>query len=67
MHGLCYDIKSQLESFEDQPGIDEEINHSITATNSFKNLWQMSTPINLNSSGLCQSSKTEVSAITMTI
>jgi hypothetical protein len=63
--GLCHN-KSELESFADQPGINEEINHPIAATNSSKNRWQMPTPINLNSSGLCQSSKTEASATTMT-
>jgi hypothetical protein len=34
--GLCHD-KSELESFVDQPGIDEEINHSIAVTKSSKN------------------------------
>jgi hypothetical protein len=36
----------------DQPGIDDEIDHPIAATNSSKNQWQMPTTINLNSSGL---------------
>jgi hypothetical protein len=56
--GLCHN-KSEVES------IDEEINHPIAATDSSKNQWQMSTLINLNSSGFCRSSKTEVSATTM--
>jgi hypothetical protein len=50
--GLCHN-KSELESFADQPGIDEEIDHPIALINSSKNQWQMPTPINLNSSGLC--------------
>jgi hypothetical protein len=63
--GLCHDNKSEPESFADQPGIDEEINHPIAATDSSQNQWKMPTPINLNSSGLWQPSKTEVSATTM--
>jgi hypothetical protein len=51
--------------FADQPGIDEEINHQIAATNSSQNQWQMPTPINLDSSGLWRPSMTEVSATTM--
>jgi hypothetical protein len=35
----------------DQPSIDEEIDHSIAASNSSKNQWQMPTPINLDFSG----------------
>jgi hypothetical protein len=62
--GLCHN-KSEPESFADQPGIDEEIDHSIAATNSSQNQWQMPTPINLDSSGLWQPSKTEVSATIM--
>jgi hypothetical protein len=46
---------NQPESFSDQPGIDEEIDHPIAASDSSKNQWQMPTPINLDSSGLCQS------------
>jgi hypothetical protein len=63
--GLCHNNKSEPESFADQPGINEEINHPIAATNSSQNQWQMPTPININSSGLWQPSKTEVSATTM--
>jgi hypothetical protein len=63
--GPCHN-KSEPESFADQPGIDEEVNHPIAATNSSQNQWQMPTPINLDSSGLWQPSKTEVSATTMT-
>jgi hypothetical protein len=62
--GLCYN-KSEPESFAEQPGINEEIDHPIAATDSSKNKWQMPTPINLNSSGLHPSSKTEVLATTM--
>ena len=50
----------QRVSFADQPGIDEEINYSIAASDSSKNQWHMPTPINLDSSGLCRSSRTEV-------
>jgi hypothetical protein len=64
-HGLCHN-KSEPESFADQPGINEEINHPIAATNISQHQWQMPTPINLDSSGLWQSSKTELSATTMT-
>ncbi len=63
--GLCHN-KSEPESFTDQPGINEEINHPIAVTDSSQNQWQMSTPINLDSRGLWQPSKTEVSATTMT-
>jgi hypothetical protein len=49
--GLCHN-KSEPESFADQLGINEEINHPITAINSSQNQWQMPTPINLDSSGL---------------
>jgi hypothetical protein len=63
--GLCHN-KSEPESFADQPGIDEEFDHPIAATNSSKNQWQMPALINLNLNGLCQSSETEVSATTMT-
>jgi hypothetical protein len=52
--GLCHN-KSEPESLTDKPSINEEINHSIAATNSSKNQWQMPTPINFNSSGLHQS------------
>jgi hypothetical protein len=63
--GLCHN-KSEPESFADQPGIDEEIDHPIAATDSSQNQWQMPTPINLDSSGLWQPCKTEVSATMMT-
>jgi hypothetical protein len=46
-------INQSKESFADQPGIDEEIDHPIAVTDSSQNQWQMLTPINLNSSGLC--------------
>ncbi len=51
-HGLCHGKKSEPESLADQPSINDEIDHSIAATNSSKNQWQMPTPINLDSSGL---------------
>jgi hypothetical protein len=44
--------KSEPESLADQPSINEEINHSIAASDSSKNQWQMPTPINLYFSGL---------------
>jgi hypothetical protein len=50
--GLCHN-KSEPESFADQPGIYEEIDHPIATTDSSQNQWQMPTPINLNSIGLC--------------
>jgi hypothetical protein len=53
--GLCREKKSEPESLADQPGIDEEIDHPIAATNS-----SQPTPINLDSSKLHQSSRTEV-------
>jgi hypothetical protein len=61
---LCNN-KSELESFANQPGIDEVIDHPIAATNSSQNQWQMPTPINLDCSGLWLPSKTEVSATIM--
>ncbi len=33
MRGLCHDKKSELESFADKPGIEQEINHSIAPAN----------------------------------
>jgi hypothetical protein len=50
--GLCHGKKSEPKSLADQPSIDEEINHSIAASDSSKNQWQMPTPINLDFSGL---------------
>jgi hypothetical protein len=46
---------NQRESLSDQPGIDEEINYPIAASDS-----SQPTPINLDSSGLRHSSRTEV-------
>ena len=46
---------NQWESLADQPGIDEEINYPIAASNS-----SQPTPINLDSSGVCCYSRTEV-------
>jgi hypothetical protein len=50
----------QRVSFADQPGIENEINNPIAASNSTHNLWHMPPPINLDSSGLHRSSRTEV-------
>jgi hypothetical protein len=44
----------------DQPGIDEEINNPTAASDSSQNQWHMPTPINLDSSQLRCSSRTEV-------
>jgi hypothetical protein len=52
MGGLCHDKKSESDSFADKPGIEQEINHSITPANEYSQIWQMPTTINLNSSGL---------------
>jgi hypothetical protein len=57
--GLCQN-KSEPESFADQPGINEEINNPTAFSDSSQNLWHMPTPINLDSSGLRCSSRTEV-------
>jgi hypothetical protein len=57
--GLCHN-KSEPESFADQPGIDEQINNPTAVFDSSQNLWHMPTPINLDSSGLRCSSRTEV-------
>jgi hypothetical protein len=50
----------QWVSLADQPGIENEINNPIAASNSSQNLWHMPTPINLDSSGLRCPSRTEV-------
>jgi hypothetical protein len=50
--GLCHGKKSEPKSLADQPSINEEIDHSIAASDSSKNQWQMQTPINLDFSGL---------------
>jgi hypothetical protein len=51
----------QWVSFVDQPGIKNEINNPIiAASDSTHNLWHMPPPINLDSSGLHHSSRTEV-------
>ena len=47
---------NQRASLVDQPGIDEEINYPIAASNTNSS---QPTPINLASSGLCCSSRTE--------
>ena len=49
----------QRVSFADHPGIENGINNPITASDSSQNLWHMPTPINLDSSGLNCSSRTE--------
>jgi hypothetical protein len=41
----------QRVSFADPPGIENEINNPIAASNSTHNLWHMPPPINLDSSG----------------
>jgi hypothetical protein len=46
--------------FADQPGIENETNDPIAASNSTRNLWHMPPPINLDSSELRCSSRTEV-------
>jgi hypothetical protein len=51
---------NQWVSFADKPGIEQEINHPIATANDNSQIWQMPTPINLNSSGLRCSSRTEV-------
>jgi hypothetical protein len=63
MRGLCHGKKSEPESLADQPNMGEEIDHSIAASNSSKNQWQMPTPINLDSSGLHFSSRTDWQAL----
>jgi hypothetical protein len=50
----------QWVSFADQLGIENEINNPIAASNSTHNLWHIPPPINLDSSGLCHSPRTEV-------
>jgi hypothetical protein len=53
--------KQQLQvSFMDQPDIEKEINTPIAVSDSSQNQWHMPTPINLDSSGLRHSSRTEV-------
>jgi hypothetical protein len=51
---------NQRVSFADKPGIKQEINHPLATANDNSQIWQMPTPINLNSSGLGCSSRTEV-------
>jgi hypothetical protein len=51
---------NQWVSFADEPGIEQEINHPIATVNDNSQIWQMPTPVNLNSSGLRCSSRTEV-------
>jgi hypothetical protein len=50
---------NQRVSFVDQSGFKNEINNPIAASDSSQNLWHMPTPINLDSSGLHCSSRTE--------
>ena len=50
--GLCYDKKSEPESFADKPGIEQEINHPIAPANDYSQIWQMPTTNYLDSSGL---------------
>jgi hypothetical protein len=51
---------NQWVSFADKPGIEQEINHPIATANDNSQIWQMPSPINLDSSELCCSSRTEV-------
>jgi hypothetical protein len=52
MCGLCLDKKSEVKSFADKPGIEQEINHSIAPANGYSQIWKMPTKINLDSSRL---------------
>jgi len=52
--------REQWVSFADQPGIDTEINNPTATSNSPNNQWHMPPPINLETSGLRRSSRTEV-------
>jgi hypothetical protein len=61
-NAVLSNYSKQRVSFADQPGIDEEINNPTADTDSSKNQWHMPTPINLESSGLCHSFRTEVLA-----
>jgi len=49
-------------SFADEPGIDTEINNPTATSDSPNNQWHMPSPINLETSGLRRSSRTEVLA-----
>jgi len=49
-------------SFADQPSIDTEINNPTAISDSPDNQWHMPSPINLETSGLRRSSRTEVLA-----
>jgi hypothetical protein len=51
---------NQWTSFADEPGIEQEINHPIATVSDNSQIWQMQTPINLDSSGLRCSSRTKV-------
>ncbi len=39
MRGLCHDKKSELESFADKPGIEQEINHPIAPAYDDSQIW----------------------------
>jgi len=54
--------REQWASFADQPGIDTEINNPTATSNSPNNQRRMPPPINLETSGSCRSSRTEVLA-----
>jgi hypothetical protein len=56
-HSYC---SNQRVFFVDKPGIEQEINHPIATGNDNSQIWQMPTPINLDSSGLRCLPKTEV-------
>ncbi len=55
-----FNHSKQQVSFVDQPGIENEINNPVAASDSSQNLWHMPKPINLDSSGLHCSLGTEV-------
>jgi hypothetical protein len=59
-NAVLSNCSKQRVSFADQPGIENEINNPIAASNSTYNLWHTPPPINLDSSGLRCSSRIEV-------
>ncbi len=59
-NAVLSNCSKQRVSFADQPGIENEINNPIAASDSTHNLWHVPPPINLDSSGFCRSFRTEV-------
>ncbi len=59
-NAVLSNCSKQWVSFVDQPGIENEINNPIAASNSTHNLWHMPPPIILDSIGLRCSSRKEV-------